>query len=83
MQTYVIINKKTNRFLTGTDYRYTPPHQITSDSSMLTFDTMYEACAALRSHACNSNYVVALVTVDRAKTFSRQFCEKIYLNVRL
>ena len=32
MNYYAIRNKRTKRFITGTDYRYDPPHQRTSDN---------------------------------------------------
>lgn len=31
MTYYAIRNKKTKKYITGTDYRYDPPHQMTSD----------------------------------------------------
>lgn len=40
---YVIRNKKTQKFVYGTDYRYSPPHQRTSSDSALTFGNLFSA----------------------------------------
>lgn len=35
---YAIQNQRTKKFVTGTDYRYHPPHQITSETTGLMFE---------------------------------------------
>lgn len=40
---YAIQNIKTGKFLYGTDYRYRPPHQRTSNTKMLTYCSIVEA----------------------------------------
>ena len=40
---FAIQNIKTGKFLYGTDYRYRPPHQRTSNTKMLTYSSIAEA----------------------------------------
>lgn len=39
---YAIRNKKTGLWLYGTDWRYTPPHQRTSEDRIQTWETREE-----------------------------------------
>ncbi len=40
---YAIQNVNTGKFVYGTDYRFSPPHQRTSKSKMVTYSSLYEA----------------------------------------
>ena len=40
---FAIQNIKTGKFLYGTDYRYLPPHQRTSNTKTLTYSSIAEA----------------------------------------
>ena len=55
---YAIYNKKQLKFLYGTDYRYSPPHQRTSYNRLLTYASREEAENDMCVRKCNKNYVV-------------------------
>ena len=40
---YAIQNLKTEKFVYSTDYRYLPPHQLTSKTKMITYSSIEEA----------------------------------------
>ncbi|HEP1276179.1 TPA: hypothetical protein VIU19_001763 [Streptococcus pyogenes] len=64
MKTYCIINKKTGFFVYGTDYRYSPPHQRTSDCKALTFGTEKKAKIAFEDRKCGKNYKIIPVKFE-------------------
>ncbi len=56
---FAIMNIKTNKFVYGTDYRYWPPQQRTSEDKLITFDTLEMANIAInRVRKCRENYRV-------------------------
>ena len=62
---YAIVNAKTNQFVYGTDYRYHPPHQRTSNRQMLAFPDKQSAFRSLKARQCSKDYrVVVLKTVE-------------------
>lgn len=61
---YAIRNKKTDRWLCGTDYRYNPPHQRTSDDMAITYANEELARFALRSRRCGKDYEVVPVRLE-------------------
>ena len=85
MNYYAIRNKRTKRFITGTDYRYVPPHQRTSDNVCvpLIFNdlTLYQQIR--RREISFRNYEV--VTIDIRKSVTTpitpktiEFFEELY-----
>lgn len=61
---YAIRNKKTGRWITGTDYRYSPPHQITSDDMAIIYANEELARFALRARRCGKCYEVVPVRLE-------------------
>lgn len=59
---YTIQNRKTKKFVYGTDYRggY---RQRTSCDQMLTFEYLFAAEAALRNRGCGKDYVIVEIEV--------------------
>jgi len=55
---FVIQNIKTKKFVSGSDRRYDPPHQITSNSEALTFEDWQDAKHAFTIRRCNQNYKI-------------------------
>lgn len=53
---YAIKNIMTGKFVYGTDKRYSPYHQRTSDNRMLTYDTLYSAKSDFRFRQCGNDY---------------------------
>ena len=58
MRTFCIMNKQTGKFVYGTDYRYSPPRQRTSDRQALTYSSKLE------ERGCGRNYVVVQVKLE-------------------
>lgn len=64
---YAIRNKKTGKWLYGTDYRYYPFHQRTSYEKALTFEDKWDAEMTLKARRCNKNYEVVKVELKEQK----------------
>ncbi|HEM3710144.1 TPA: hypothetical protein U1D09_000265 [Streptococcus suis] len=64
MRTFCIMNKRTGKFIYGTDYRYSPPHQRTSDSQALTYSSKLKATLELEERGCGREYVVVQVSLE-------------------
>ena len=61
---YAIKNKRTGRFVYATDYRYSPPHQMTSNSRALIYSDFEAACMATKIRQCSmSYYEIVLVEI--------------------
>ncbi|MBQ3543427.1 MAG: hypothetical protein IJA34_00320 [Lachnospiraceae bacterium] len=58
---FAIINQKTDKFVYGTDYRYNPPHQRTSNKEMLTFPNKERAFFEFRNRQCGKDYAVVVL----------------------
>ena len=62
---YAIQNIKTGKFVYGTDYRYDPAHQFTSNNRMLTFETDLAAWLDFKKRRCGKDYrIVVLKTIE-------------------
>lgn len=61
---YAIRNKKTKKWLFGTDRRYFPPHQRTADDRVLIFSDRKCAEIEMTSRRCNKNYEIVAVRVE-------------------
>lgn len=61
---YAIINKKTKKFLYGTNHKRYPYSQKTSKSKMLTFETFEEAFIDLKLRECGSCYSICRISVS-------------------
>lgn len=65
---FTIINVKTGEFVYGTDYRYHPPHQRTSNCQMLTYPSEESARLDFLCRKCGKDYKIAClqtVTIRR------------------
>lgn len=58
---FAILNKKTKKWVYGTDYRYSPSRQRTSLHQALTFDSYDAALIAFKSRRCGKSYVIVEV----------------------
>ena len=64
---FAIINRKTNKFVYGTDFRYHSHHQKTSFDKMLTYSNNIEAYDDFRRRQCGKDYcIVGLKPVEIA-----------------
>lgn len=61
---YAIINKKTKKFVCGTDYRYSPPHQRTSENELITYPTFFEAVYDMYHRRCGQDYTVCEIDIS-------------------
>lgn len=58
---YAIKNKRTGKWVYGTDYRYVPHRQRTSFDEAMTFDSKEEAAFAFEHRNCGKDYVIVEV----------------------
>lgn len=62
---YAIQNIKTGKFVYGTDYRYAPYRQKTSNNRMLTWDNIQSAKLDYKCRQCGKDYrLVVLKSVE-------------------
>lgn len=61
---WAIRNKRTKRFVYGTDYRYWPFHQRTSDTKTLIFANETEARWEYRHRRCGKEYEIVPVRIE-------------------
>jgi len=60
---YAIINKRTKKWLYGTDYRYSPNHQRTSHERVLVFEDFESAKAEFIVRKCGKDYDIVPIAV--------------------
>ena len=61
---YAIRNKKTRKWLYGTDYRYQPPHQRTAEDQAIVFESYEEARNQSRWRRCGKSYEIVPVRLE-------------------
>ena len=61
---YAIRNKKTNKWVYGTDYRYWPRHQRTSEDMALTWDDYERAAYEFKHRQCGKQYEIVPVRLE-------------------
>jgi hypothetical protein len=62
---FAIQNRRTGKFLFGTDYRYNPPRQRTSFDEMRTYPDLSYAVADYNNRRCGEDYrIVVLKSVE-------------------
>lgn len=61
---YAIRNKRTKKYVFGTDYRYNPRHQRTDPDIGLIFRTEQDAMLEMRIRGCGKQYEVVAVRID-------------------
>lgn len=68
---FAIQNIKTGKFVYGTDYRFSPPHQRTSRGKMVTYSSLSEAAFDFWiNRKCGKEYrIVELKKVEKTRTF--------------
>lgn len=64
---YAIQNIKTGKFMYGTDYRYSPPRQRTSNNRMLTYDDLWLAKCDFLHRKCGKDYKIAVLKTVEVK----------------
>lgn len=62
--TYVIRNKRTGKFVYGTDKRYRPYRQRTSYNRMLTYENLEAAENDFRWRSCGKDYQIAELNTE-------------------
>ena len=58
---YAIQNRRTGKFVMGTDWRFHPPHQITDAHAGMMFTQRFDAEITLASRRCGDDYRVVEV----------------------
>ena len=53
---WAIRNRRTKKWVYGTDYRYRPRHQRTSNEMALTYETQNEALHDMKMRECGKDY---------------------------
>lgn len=61
---YAIRNRKTGKWMYGTDHRYWPPHQRTSDDKVMIFESYEEATNAFKWRHCSKAYEIVPVRIE-------------------
>ena len=61
---WAIRNRKTRKFVYGTDYRFFPPHQRTDYNKAILYGTQEEAESDLRWRRCGKFYEVVPVRIE-------------------
>lgn len=61
---WAIRNKRTRKWVFGTDYRYNPPRQRTSENRALIFETEKDAQNEIRWRRCGKNYEAVPVRIE-------------------
>lgn len=61
---YAIINKRTGKYLFGTDFRLNPPRQRTSTDRVLTFENKEEAERECRRRKCGKAYKIKKIKIE-------------------
>lgn len=61
---WAIRNKRTRKWLYGTDYRHYPPTQRTSENKAMLFETCEEAEAEMRYRKCGLSYKAVPVILE-------------------
>lgn len=61
---YAIQNKRTKKFVYGTDFRYSPFHQRTSYNRAMTFDSYRLAEATFEDRKCGKDYKIVRIKLD-------------------
>lgn len=57
------IMHKSGKYVKGTDWCYSPPHQRLTLDAPLLYETLTEARLAFQSRRCNKNYSIVWVKV--------------------
>ena len=61
---WAIRNKRTHKFVYGTDFRYSPRRQFTSDERALLFETEEDAKREFNHRRCGKDYQVVPVRLE-------------------
>ena len=61
---YAIRNKRTLKWMYGTDYRYHPPHQRTSIFRAMLFEHYEDALNEMRWRRCGKDYEIVPVMLE-------------------
>ena len=61
---FAIRNKRSMKWLYGTDYRWHPPHQRTSEDKLLIFEDYEEAESQFRWRKCGKDYEVVAIRIE-------------------
>lgn len=67
---YAIQNQRTKKFVTGTDYRYHPPHQRTSEIVGLMFENEEIAMNAFKHRHCGKDYQIVEIEPITIKKYN-------------
>lgn len=59
-----IRNRKTRKFVYGTDYRYHPAHQFTSEDRAIIYESWDHAEVEFRARECGKSYEIVPVRIE-------------------
>lgn len=62
-QTWAIINKRTGKFVYGTDFRYSPRRQRTSLYKAILYDFRFDAEVDFERRRCGKDYKIVPVQI--------------------
>lgn len=62
-QTWAIVNKRTGKFVYGTDYRYSPRRQRTSAYKAILYDNRFSAEVDFENRECGKDYKIVPVQI--------------------
>ena len=64
---YAIRNRRTKKFVYGTDWRYSPRHQRTSADRALVYETEVDAAIDFKLRQCGKEYEIIPVILEPYK----------------
>lgn len=64
---WAIRNKRTRKWLCGTDHRYSPAHQRTSKDNAMIFDSYELAQAEIRWRQCGRDYEAVPIRIEEVE----------------
>lgn len=64
---WAIRNKRTKKWLYGTDFRHVPHTQRTSHEQVLTFEYLEEAEYQFKRRQCGKDYKIVAVRIEEVK----------------
>lgn len=70
--TYAIRNKRTGKWLYGTDFRYSPWHQRTSHDKAMLFEDYTLAKLAFQARRCGKEYEIVPIRIEVLESVERK-----------
>lgn len=68
---YAIRNRKTNKYIYGTDFRFSPPRQRCSENAMRVYEYLFEAVLEYKRRRCGRDYEIVSMSFTCLGTAAR------------